>query len=352
MLVPDFSRLSLTTPTAGPGDAPGAAADAVMSSHALIASILYNIRYGDVPSVCEAVTNWCSVSNAHHQACDENFNPAFWKELAERCFPNLRQEVFPPLNNPEIDPFLERREILDGDLTKTDLPWSGSLSAMSWKAWLLVLCEDYLRKRERFRQDVAAKKGARDKSKRDARMRQEQLDDFEARLESAHFAGGPPNQRILHSNEKKLRPYRNGLAQASQERKSAADQLQHSRQRLSYHRQRYGRTADHRKHDPRQRLPAYRDTRGGGEDGPGAMNGLDDEVRENADTRGGGEDGPGAKKGFDDEVRENADTEEQWSNDTAGEDGADEKWGERYSDVAMSEAEDDDDDDGVDGEAQ
>lgn len=325
MSIPDFSRLSLTTPTAAPGAAPSPAAKAVMSSHALIASILYNIRYENVQSVCEAVVNWCSVSSTHHQACDAQFYPALWKELAERVFPNLQQAVFPPLNSPDLKPFIAHFQFAGPQLTANDLPWSESPLAMSWRAWLFFLCDDHLRKRKRFRKDAASKKAARDATKRNARMHQERLDDFEERLESAHSSGGPPNQKIRHKNAKKLVPYYDALAQASRERKSAADALQDSRQRLWYHRQRYGRTADHKEHGPQQRLPAYGPTRGGGEDGPGAMN------------------------DFDDEVRENADTEDQWSDGTEGEDKADAKWDERYSDVAMSEAEDDD---GVDGEAQ
>ena len=321
MLLPDFSRLSLTTPTAAPGAAPGAAADAVMSSHALIASILYNIRDPDASSVCEAVANWCSVSNAHHQACDENFNPALWKELAERVFPNLRQEVFPPLDSTDLVSFLAR---FHGTLTQDDLPWSSSPNKMTWKAWLFFLCKDYLCKRERFRLDAAAKKRARDKSKLDARAQQQLFAEFEAKLEPAHSGGGPPNQRILHRNARKLQPHLDAVARRNRERKRSADGLQDSRQRLSYHKQTYGRTEDHKRHDPMQRIPAY--TLPGSSAEPRAIN------------------------GFDDEVRENADTEDQWSNDTEGEDGADNEWGERYSDVAMSEAEDDDD--GVDGEAQ
>jgi len=317
MLIPDFSRLSLTTPTAAPGAAPSAAADAVMSSHALIASILSNIRYANVQSVCEAVVNWCSVSSIHSQACDAQFNPALWKELAERVFPNLRQDVFPLLGSPDLDPFIAHFQFAGPQLTAGRLPWSGSPLAMSWRAWLFFLCDDYLRKRERFRQDVASKEAARDATKRNARMHQERLDDFEERLESAHSSGGPPNQKIRHGNAKKLVPYYDALAQARRERKSAAGALQDSRQRLSYHRQWYGRTADHKEHgrtadheehDPQQRRPAYR---------------------------------PEAMKDFDDEVRQNADTEDQWSDGTEGEDKADAKWDERYSD-----------DDGVDGEAQ
>jgi len=307
MLLPDFSRLSLTTPTA----APGTAADAVLSNQALIAAILFNIRYGNVDSVCEAVVNWCTrVSKTNRQACNADENPELWRDLTERIFPNMRQEVFPPIGSPALGPFIRHFEF-NRDLSETDLPWSGSPLAMSWQAWLFVLCDDYLRKRQRFQMDVAAKRAARERAARDARMHEERYEDFEDRLPDPRVEGGPPNQRIVKANARKLEPYRAAAAASQVERQKAAHALQTSRSKLLYHRTRYGRTADHEKYDAQQRRPAH-----------------------GAEARG------SAYDNFDDEILENAETEDGYSNNSEGEDQADENWRERNSD---------DDDAGVDG---
>ena len=330
MLLPDFSRLSLTTPTAAPGAAaPGAAADAVLSNQALISAILFNIRYGNVDSVCEAVVNWCSLSPTNRQACNANENTGLWRDLAERVFPNMRQEVFPPIGSPALGPFIRHFEFIDKNLSETDLPWSGSSLAMSWQAWLFFLCHDYLRKRRRFRQDVAAKKSEREQAKRDARMHVERYENFEDRLQDPRFDGGPPNQRIVSANAKKLEPYRRAVAASQEERQERSQALEDSRRKLLYHQRTYGRTTDHEKYDAQQRRPAYASNQKSGED---------------ADEGGPYEYGSGAEErvydNFDQEVFANSNTQEEYSNNSEGEDEADENWRERYSD---------DDDAGVDG---